>query len=112
MLSVIIKGKQCGHKYNVEKPSFNMLKFPENIFKGVSVMKIVIDLSKSVYEICKEHPEVVTIMKDLGFENITNPGKLQTAGRFMTIPKGATMKHIPMEKIKEAFAAKGYELKD
>jgi len=30
----------------------------------------------------------------------------------MTIPKGAAMKHIPMEKIKEAFTAKGYELKE
>ena len=75
-------------------------------------MKKVIDLSKSVNEICKEHPEVVTIMKDLGFENITNPGILNTAGRFMTIPKGAAMKHIPMERIKEAFTAKGYDLKE
>ncbi|HHV98445.1 MAG TPA: DUF1858 domain-containing protein [Clostridiaceae bacterium] len=75
-------------------------------------MGTVIDLSKSVYEICKEHPEVVDIMKDLGFENITNPAMLKTAGRFMTIPKGASMKNIPMEKIKEAFAAKGYELKE
>lgn len=75
-------------------------------------MGIVIDLSQSVYEICNEHPEVIAIMKDLGFENITNPGMLKTVGRFMTIPKGAAMKHIPMEKIKEAFAAKGYELKE
>jgi hypothetical protein len=72
----------------------------------------VIDLSKSVFEICKEYPDVVVIMKDLGFDSITNPGMLQTAGRFMTIPKGAAMKGIPMEKIKEAFAAKGYELKE
>lgn len=75
-------------------------------------MSTVIDLSQSVYEICKEHPEVVDIMKDLGFESITNPGMLKTAGRFMTISKGAAMKQIPMEKIKEAFAAKGYELKE
>jgi len=75
-------------------------------------MGIIIDLSKSVYEICKEHPEVVAIMKDLGFESIASPGMLNTAGRFMTIPKGAAMKHIPMEKIKTAFAEKGFELKD
>lgn len=73
-------------------------------------MGTVIDLSKSVYEICKGSPDVVAIMKELGFDSITNPGMLQTAGRFMTIPKGAAMKNIPMEKIKEAFAAKGYEL--
>lgn len=75
-------------------------------------MSKVIDLSKSVFEICKEYPDVVAIMKDLGFESITGSGMLNTAGRFMTIPKGAVMKKIPMEKIKEAFLSKGYELKD
>lgn len=72
----------------------------------------VIDLSQSVYEICSENPEVVAIMKDLGFESIASPGMLQTAGRFMTIPKGAAMKQIPMEKIREAFLACGYEIKE
>jgi len=75
-------------------------------------MGTVIDLSKSVYEICKKHPEVVDIMKDLGFESIASPGMLNTAGRFMTIPKGAAMKHILMEKIEEAFEAKGYVIKE
>ncbi|NLY97392.1 MAG: DUF1858 domain-containing protein, partial [Clostridiaceae bacterium] len=40
------------------------------------------------------------------------PAMKKTAGRFKTIPKGAAMKNIPMEKIKEAFAAKGYEFKE
>lgn len=72
----------------------------------------VIDLSQSVYEICKENPEVVDIMKELGFESITGPGMLNTVGRFMTIPKGAAVKKVPMEKIKEAFLAFGYEIKE
>lgn len=72
----------------------------------------VINLSKSVHEICKEHPEVVEIMNDLGFDSITNPGMLNTVGRFMSILKGAAMKHIPMNKIREAFTEKGYELKE
>ena len=46
-----------------------------------------INLSKSVYEICTEYPEVIEIMKNLGFDKITNPGMLNTAGRFMTISK-------------------------
>lgn len=71
-----------------------------------------INLSKSVYEICTENPEVIEIMKDLGFESITNPGMLKTAGRFMTIPKGAAMKNISMDKIKEEFTKKGYEIEE
>ena len=75
-------------------------------------MDKTVDLSKSVYEVCKEYPDIIEIMKELGFESITNPGMLNTAGRFMTIPKGASMKNIPMDKIKEAFNRKGYEIKE
>ncbi|MFY9177912.1 MAG: DUF1858 domain-containing protein [Caldicoprobacterales bacterium] len=73
-------------------------------------MKKQIDISKSVYEICTENPDIIDIMKDLGFESITNPGMLNTVGRVMTISKGAAMKNIPMDKIKDKFAEKGYEL--
>ncbi|AFM00503.1 MULTISPECIES: DUF1858 domain-containing protein [Desulfitobacterium] len=69
-----------------------------------------IDLSKTVYEICSANPEAVAIMKELGFKDITNPGMLNTAGRFMTVPKGAAMKKISMEYIKEVFAQNGYEI--
>lgn len=69
-----------------------------------------IDLSKSVHEICSEYPEVVEIMKEIGFKEITNPGMLNTAGRFMTIPKGASMKRINLKQIRETFAEKGFEI--
>jgi hypothetical protein len=49
-------------------------------------------------------------MKELGFHDIANPVMLRTAGRFMTLPKGARMKGISMEKIREAFEAKGYQI--
>lgn len=69
-----------------------------------------IQLSKSLYEICKDNPEVIEIMKELGFENIQNPAMLNTAGRFMTIPKGAAMKNISLDAIKEAFRNKGFDI--
>lgn len=37
---------------------------------------------------------------------------LNTVGRFMTIPKGAKMKHIDIEKVKEEFINKGYKIKE
>lgn len=70
-----------------------------------------IDLNKSVYEICKEYPEVIEIMKEIGFSDIAHPGMLNTAGRFMTIPKGAEMKKINMDTIKEAFESRGFAVK-
>jgi len=71
-----------------------------------------IDFTKTVYELCKEDPQVIEIMKDLGFDQITNTAALNTVGRFMTIPKGAAMKNIELEKIKEAFSKKGYSIRE
>ncbi|HPZ51913.1 MAG TPA: DUF1858 domain-containing protein, partial [Clostridia bacterium] len=39
------------------------------------------------------------------------PGMLQTAGRFMTIPKGAKLKKIDLETIKKKFIDLGYVVK-
>ena len=69
-----------------------------------------LDLSKSVYELTQEYPEVVDIMAALGFTDITKKAMLLSVGRMMTIPKGAKMKGIPMEKIVAAFHEKGFEI--
>lgn len=70
-----------------------------------------IDLTRSLYELAQEHPEVVEIMWSLGFQAIKKPGMLQTAGRYMTIPKGAQLKKIPLEQVLEAFKAQGFNVK-
>jgi len=74
-------------------------------------MERVIDLKKTLYELTREYPEIVGIMQQLGFKDIAVPGMISTAGRFMTIPKGAAMKGISMEKIKEAFRSNGFEIR-
>lgn len=51
-------------------------------------------------------------MTELGFEDITKPGMLNTVGRFMTIPKGAAMKGISLAKVKEVFEEKGFKIID
>lgn len=72
----------------------------------------IINLNKSVYEIYSEYPEIVEILKDIGFQDIVKPGMIQTAGRFMTIPKGAAMKKINIEFIKETFVEKGFIIQE
>ena len=69
-----------------------------------------LDFSKSVYELTQQYPEIVEIMRDLGFTEIVKPGMLQSVGRMMTIPKGSKMKNIPMEKIVMTFIQKGFTL--
>ncbi|HHY76710.1 MAG TPA: DUF1858 domain-containing protein [Firmicutes bacterium] len=72
----------------------------------------IIDLTKSVYALCQEYPELVGVMEGLGFKEITKPGMLNTVGRVMTIPRGAAMRGISMEEIRSALKASGFEVKE
>ena len=67
-----------------------------------------IDLNESVFSLCTKHPELVSILSELGFRDITKPGMLQSAGRFMTPVKGAALKHIALNDMVKALAAHGY----
>ncbi|HEY9062963.1 MAG TPA: DUF1858 domain-containing protein [Pseudobacteroides sp.] len=73
-------------------------------------MAKTLDLSKTVYELCKEDPQLIEIMKELGFDHITNTASLNTVGRFVTIPKGTVIKSMDLEKIKSEFIKKGYNI--
>lgn len=75
-------------------------------------MSKVIDINKTIFELCKEYPEISEIMSELGFKDITKPGMISTAGRFMTLSKGALAKGIDLEKIKQEFILSGYEIKE
>nr|WP_242656578.1 DUF1858 domain-containing protein [Ruminiclostridium hungatei] len=72
----------------------------------------MIDLSRPVHDLCKENPSVVEILRELGFDQITNPAMLNTAGRFMTIPKGAVMKGVDLGRIKIELEKRGFDIKD
>jgi hypothetical protein len=69
-----------------------------------------IDLSKTVYELCSEFPELPECLSELGFKDITKPGMLSTVGRFMTIPKGAAVKKIDLDDIKKVLKDRGYDI--
>ena len=72
---------------------------------------IRIDLNETVYTLCTKYPDLIEILSALGFTDITKPGMLQTAGRFMTPVKGASLKHLPLEQIIASLAAHGYTAK-
>lgn len=73
-------------------------------------MEKKLDLSKSVYDLATEYPEVADIMKELGFSEITNKVMLNSVGKIMTIPKGAKMKGVSMVDIVGAFMKAGFTL--
>ena len=69
-----------------------------------------VDLSNTVYELCKEYPEIADILSELGFYDILKTGMLQTVGRFMTIPKGAVMKKISLDRIIETLTEHDFQI--
>lgn len=73
-------------------------------------MKKSVNFDKSIYELVREHPEIADIMYDLGFTDIVKPAMLNTAGRVMTLTKGAALKKIDLATIKQSFQAKGFEI--
>jgi hypothetical protein len=75
-----------------------------------NAMAETIDLSKSVYELVTQHPEVGDVLYNVGLEDIKKPGILNTMGRFMTIPKGAAMKHVPLDQIITELQNQGFEV--
>ncbi|PDY45623.1 DUF1858 domain-containing protein [Bacillus pseudomycoides] len=71
-----------------------------------------INFHHTVYDLTTQCPEVLPILKNLGFENITKPNMLQTVGRVMTIPKGCLMKGISLDVVKEAFQNSGFHINE
>jgi DUF438 domain-containing protein len=69
-----------------------------------------LDLTRPVHDLVNEYPELVDIMKGLGFSEIAKPAMLNSVGRIMTIPKGAKMKRIPMMDVVTTLIRSGFEL--
>ncbi|SHJ12368.1 protein of unknown function [Clostridium amylolyticum] len=70
-----------------------------------------VDLNESVYVMCSNYPEIKSILRELGFDHITNAVMLNTVGKRMTIPKSALMKGIELNIIIERLEKEGYEVK-
>lgn len=68
------------------------------------------DLSKTIYELSRDDPDIVPIMQEAGFAEIANPLMLRTAGRVMTIPGGAKMRKTSLDAAMETFETHGYKV--
>lgn len=71
-----------------------------------------IDLTQSVYTLCTQYPALIAILEEMGFRDITKPGMMATAGRFMTIPKGAALKKLDLDTIKQQLQKHGFSVKE
>lgn len=71
----------------------------------------VIDLNKSMYEICSKDPDAAALLAEAGFRDIVRPGMLLTAGKLLTVPKGAACKGISLKTVVEKFLRHGYKIR-
>ncbi len=69
-----------------------------------------LDLSQNIYELTTLYPELIDIMSDLGFSEIKKEFMRKSMGKLMTLPKGAKLRGIGMEKIIFTLLQNGFEL--
>ncbi len=69
-----------------------------------------LDLKKSVYDLTEAYPELVGILKDLGFVGLANPVARRTLGRITTIPEGARKQGQDLNKVVQALEAAGFKV--
>ena len=58
-----------------------------------------ISLKKSVYELTEEYPELINILKEMGFLGVANPVVRNTLGRKITIPEGCKKQGKQLEDV-------------
>lgn len=69
-----------------------------------------IDMNRTVYDLLQSYPELEDILDSLGFHEIKHKAVQNTAGRIMTIPKGAKMRSVPMADILSALHEHGFRV--
>jgi hypothetical protein len=106
--AVIVDRVVCQCQYIKSKRFLAHVKLT-TVLKGDRHMA-TLDLQQSVYELVTAHPEVADVLYEIGLKDIKNPAILNTMGRFMTIPKGAAMKKVPLAQIVAKLEAKGFEV--
>jgi len=68
-----------------------------------------ININKSVYELCREYPEIRDILYDLGFEPIKNDIAFNTVARAITLEKASKIKNIDLNDIIKRLEENGFE---
>lgn len=71
-----------------------------------------ININQTIQSLVSNHPDIKEILFELGFKDIVKPGMIQTVGRFMTLAKGAELKGISLDLIKQTFNQHGYDIKE
>ena len=69
-----------------------------------------LDLDKSVFELTETYPELITILKDLGFLGVANVVLRKTLGRVTTIPQGCQKQGQDLAKVVKKLEEAGFKV--
>ena len=70
-----------------------------------------IDFKKTVFELTELYPELIEILKEMGFLGVKNPVIRKTVGKMMTIPKGCQKMGEDVNEVIKKLEEKGFKLK-
>lgn len=81
-----------------------------SLIKEVIIMNNIIDLTRPVAEVVKEHPEIKAILVDLGFKPLAQATMLNTVGKVTSLKAGAKLANVSLDKIQKVLEFNGYEV--
>ena len=71
-----------------------------------------ISLEMTVFDMIEKYPETKELLAMIGLNGVENPLMLKTAGKKMTIQKGAKLKKIPWEDVVTLFEKYNFTFKE
>jgi len=69
-----------------------------------------IDLRKSVFELTESSPELIEVLKELGFLGVANPVVRKTLGRVTTNPQGCKKQGKSLDEVIKKLEEKGFKV--
>ena len=70
-----------------------------------------LDLKNSVYDLTEEYPELIDLLKELGFAGLAFPAVRKTLGKKMTLPAGCEKQKIELAAVIDQLERLGYTIK-
>lgn len=70
-----------------------------------------IDLNKNVYELTETYPELIEILKEMGFFGAPNPIARKTLGKVTTIPQGCKKQGKDLNEVIKKLKELGFKVK-
>jgi hypothetical protein len=71
----------------------------------------LIDLKKNVYELTETYPELIEVLKEMGFLGVANPIARKTLGKLTTIPQGCKKQGEDLNEVIKKLKELGFKVK-